>query len=155
MAHDESRYPMRKIMGTAELASGLDPAAAGELTKRLTDSDSAVRYWAAMGLLMRGKVDGLRKALSDPSPFVRVIAAEALGRYGSVEDLNQSLAVLMELAPADKNGAYVSLLALNALEALGSKAGPVKDALKAIQLEDKAAPERARGYGKTLAASIN
>jgi HEAT repeat protein len=112
MGHDEKRYPMSKIMGTAELASGLDPGAAGELTRRLTDPDSAVRYWAAMGLLMRGAVDGLRKALSDSSPNVRAVAAEALGRYGSAEDLKQSLAVLMELAPADKNGAYVSLLAL-------------------------------------------
>jgi len=154
MGHDEKRYPMSRIMGTAELASGLDGGAAGELTKRLTDPDGAVRYWAAMGLLMRGAIDGLRKALSDSSPNVRAVAAEALGRYGSAEDLKQSLAVLIELAPADKNGAYVSLLALNALEALGNKAAPVKDAIKTLQLEDKASPARARGYGKTLARNI-
>src|SRR5439155_23958625 len=63
MGHDEKRYPLRRIMGTAELASGLDPRAAGELTKRLADSDSAVRYWAALGLLMRGTGDGLGEAL--------------------------------------------------------------------------------------------
>jgi len=97
----------------------------------------------------------LRKALANSSPDVRAVAAEALGRYGGAEDLKKTLDMLMELAPADKNGAYVSLLALNALEALGSKATPVKDALKTIQLEDKASPARARGYGKTLAGKIN
>ena len=61
----------------------------------------------------------------------------------------------MELAPADKNGAYVSLLALNALEALGSKAAPIKEALKKLELEDKASPARARVYGKTLAGQFN
>jgi len=155
MGHDEKRYPLRKIMETAELASGLEPGAAGELTKRLADSDSAVRYWAAMGLLMRESVDGMRKALSDSSPNVRAVAAEALGRYGGAEDLKKSLDVLMELVPADKNGAYVSLLALNALESLGAKAAPVKAALKTLELEDKASPVRARGYGKTLAGNFN
>jgi hypothetical protein len=154
MGHDEKRYSWGKIMGTAELASGLDPGASGELTKRLADSDSAVRYWAAMGLLMRGTIDGLRKALSDSSPYVRAVAAEALGRYGGVAELKQSLEVLMELAPADKNGAYVSLLALNALEALGSKAAPIKEALKKLELEDKASLARARVYGKTLAGQF-
>src|SRR5262249_1012637 len=98
--------------------------------------------------------DGLRTALPDASPNVRAVAAEALGRYGSAGDLKQSLGVLMELVPADRNGAYISLLALNALDALGSKAAPVRDAIKALQLEDKAAPARARGYGKTLAGNI-
>jgi len=108
-----------------------------------------------MGLLMRKSVDGMRKALSDSSPNVRAVAAEALGRYGGAEDLKQSLDALMELVPADKNGAYVSLLALNALESLGSKATPFKGALKTLELEDKASPARARGYGKTLAGNFN
>ncbi len=155
MGHDEKRYPLRKIMETAELASGLEPGAAGELTNRLADSDSAVRYWAAMGLLMRESVDGIKEALSDSSPNVRAVAAEALGRYGGAEDLKRSLEALMELVPADKNGAYVSLLALNALESLGGKATPVKAALRTLELEDKTSPARARGYGKTLAGNFN
>jgi uncharacterized sulfatase len=154
MGHDEARYPMRKIMDTAELASGLDPGAAGELSKRLNDADSAVRYWAVLGFLMRGSAGGLKKSLSDSSPYVRIAAAEALGRYGGAEDLKASLAVLLELAPADKNGAYVSLMALNALDALGSKAQSVKEPLAKMQLEDKGSPARARGYGKTLARSL-
>ena len=56
------------------------------ITKLLDDDDSAVRYWGAMGLLMQEKA-GVKKghaklleALNDKSPYVRVIAAEALGK---------------------------------------------------------------------------
>ena len=72
-----------KIMGTADLASSLDKAATPELEKRLKDPDSAVRYWAALGLLMRGIKQPLENSLTDASPYVRIVAAEALGRYGT------------------------------------------------------------------------
>jgi uncharacterized sulfatase len=79
---------------------------------------------------MRGKDavgaarDDLRKALADDAPAVRIAAAEALGQYGSADDLNEALPVLLELAPLKKNGVYVSMEALNALDALGKKAAP-------------------------------
>jgi len=55
MGHDAKKYPLEKIMATAELASMLDPRAVGGLVKAFEDEDSAVRYWGAMGLLMREK----------------------------------------------------------------------------------------------------
>ncbi len=70
VGHDEKRYPMARVMETAELASGLDRAATGDLVKRLKDPDSAVRYWAAMGLLMRKAAGEVAPALADPSPRV-------------------------------------------------------------------------------------
>ncbi len=125
-------------------------------SRRLDDPDSAVRYWAAMGLLMRGAAGleqarpALEKCLSDSSPYVRITAAEALGRYGSEGDVERSLALLLDLAPADRNGAYVSLYALNALDALGAKARPAKAALESMKLVDEKAPERAQKYGENI-----
>ncbi len=92
---------MDRIIATAELASSLKPDAMPALLKALGDSDTAVRYWAVMGILMRGaeavtkEAVPLRKVLSDEgAPCVRVAAAEALGRYGTDEDAKKSLAVL-------------------------------------------------------------
>jgi arylsulfatase A-like enzyme len=152
LGHDPKKYPLEKILAMAELASLLKPEALPQLRAGLTDSESAVRYWAAMGLLMRGsaaveatRVD-LRAALADAAPTVRVMAAQALGQYGAEADLALALPVLRELAPPDRNGAYIALLALNALEALGGKAAPLMDTIKALPTKDPAAVERANSY---------
>jgi arylsulfatase A-like enzyme len=147
LGHDEKRYPLERIMATAELASGLEKSATPELVKRLKDTDSAVRYWAAMGLLMRKAVKEVAPALSDASPSVRIIAAETMGRYGSDADAKKALAVLLELAPADKNGAYVSLLAMNALEGFGRKAVSAREALKTMVVADPKVDKRVQEYG--------
>lgn len=160
MGHDRARYPIERILETAELASSLKPDVTGTLFGRLTDSDSAVRYWAAMGLLMRGasvaaeSSPALRKALADSSPYVRIVAAETLARYGGPGDLRKALAVLLELAPADRNGVYVSLAALNAIDALGEKARPLREAVAKLPREDPAAPQRMRSYIPRLIESI-
>ena len=142
VGHDEALYPMRKIMGTADLASSLDKAATPELEKRLKDPDSAVRYWAALGLLMRGIKQPLENSLTDASPYVRIVAAEALGRYGTEADLQKALPVLVDLAPPQKTNVFVALAALNALDNLGAKVRPVKDKIKTINPKDPKA-ERA------------
>jgi HEAT repeat protein len=113
-----------------------------------------VRYWAASGLLMRKMAEPLRGSLSDASPYVRIVAAEALGRFGNAEDLKNALAALLEVVPADRNGAYVSIAALNALDALGEKAATAREAILKMPLVDPAAPERARDYGVRLAKEI-
>ena len=53
MGHDETKYPLENIMAAAELASMLEPDATPKLVKAMGDNDSAVRYWGAMGILMR------------------------------------------------------------------------------------------------------
>jgi uncharacterized sulfatase len=138
MGHDGRTYPFERVFETAELASLLDPASVPALRKSLQDDDSAVRYWAALGLLMRGKGaveagrDELRAALRDRSPYVRIAAAEALGHHGSADDLKSALAVLVELASLEKNGVFAAVAALNALDALGEKAAPVADAIRKL-----------------------
>ncbi len=136
MGHDDSKYPFRRVFETAELASGLRSDAVPALRKSFRDDDSAVRYWAALGMLMRGREavaaahDGLTAALADRSPYVRIAAAEALGQYGGEADLKRALETLVELGPMDKNGVFVSVAALNAIDDLGPKAAPVWDAVK-------------------------
>jgi uncharacterized sulfatase len=156
MGHDRLRYPLRTILAMAELASSGRADGIPELCQGLAEADSAVRYWAAMGLLMRGPAavstatQALRHALLDPSPYVRIVAAETLGKFGQTDDLRAALAVLGQLAPPDKNGVYVSGYALNAIDELGTKAAPLLDLVKTMPREDPKAPERARDYPTRL-----
>lgn len=55
MAQDPERYPLLRILGAAELASSLRPRSISTLRGMLTDSHSAVRNWAELGLPMRGE----------------------------------------------------------------------------------------------------
>ncbi len=157
VGHNDAKYPLKRIMAAAESATSLKPEAMPGLIQALTDGDSAVRYWGALGILMRGAgavktaKAQLGKALSDASPHVRIAAAEALGRYGDAADLKKAQSVLMDLAPADKNGVYVALSALGSLDALGSKKLlPLKDAIKALPEIDKTADPRTQKYGSSL-----
>ncbi len=160
MGHDERRYPMEKIMAAAELASSLKPEATPGLIRAFRDDDSAVRYWAAMGILMRGRdgvdaaKEALRKALADASAYVRVVAAEALGRYGSDQDAAKAVSVLLEAAPPDKNGVFVSVLALNALDELDDRARSAASVIKALPQKDPSAPRRTGGYVPRLIEKI-
>jgi uncharacterized sulfatase len=152
MGHDDRRYPLERVLAVAEKASSRTNWPAGELAKALDDADSGVRYWAAMGLLMRPArsvrwaVKVLRPALADPSPSVRVVAAEALARIGTGADLETALKTLTELAPPDKNGVYVAMAALNAIDRLGEKGKPARQALKGMSATDPSAPKRTAEY---------
>jgi uncharacterized sulfatase len=84
----------------------------------------------------------LRKCLTDSSPHVRIAAAEALGRYGTEQDLQTVVPLLLDLANAPKSGAYAAIHALNAIDALGPKALPWKARILALPTEDPAAPAR-------------
>lgn len=160
IARDDTKYPFTKIYAAADLASRLDPAALPELEKLLADSDSAIRYWAALGLHMRGAegvtrgAPALRKALTDGSPYVRIVAAEALGTHGAEADLAPSLAVLRELAPPDKNGVFIAMAALSAIEALGPKAASLRDLVRTMSPNGPAPHDRFDSYVPRLIANI-
>jgi uncharacterized sulfatase len=158
--HDDKKYPLERILNTADLASMQRPEDTPRLVPALSDDDSAVRYWAAQGLLMRGKdaVSAARaeltKALADPAPSVRIAAAEALGRYGEGADVEKALAVLSELAPLRKNGVYVSLQALNALGELGSRAAPALPVIRTAAEGIGTAPLRPRAGMESLVKKL-
>jgi uncharacterized sulfatase len=136
MARDDQKYPLERILSMAEAASSLDPAALPALVTALRDDhDGAVRYWAAMGVLMRGRDaaaehgDALRAALKDESACVRIAAAEALGCFGAEKDCAEALGVLVGLGDVSKHGPYVAMAALNAIDAAGPRAARVREAV--------------------------
>lgn len=160
MGHDPKKYPLEKVFAMADVAASRKPEAMSQLKQGLKDDDSAVRYWAVMGLLIRGAEavsecrGELRSALEDASPSVRVVAAQTLGQYGTAEDLKAVLTTLESLAPPDKTSAYVSMAALNAIDALGDKAKPVYDTLRTMSVKDPSAPGRANEYVGRLKSTI-
>jgi uncharacterized sulfatase len=160
MGHDNGKYHLKNIFNDAELASSLKPEALPELKALLRDRDSAARWWAAQGLLMRGKAaveeakGELARALADDSPYVRIVAAEALGRYGSEGDLKKALPVLLGQASIKKSGLYVSAFALNALDELGPRAAPARAAIKALPVVDPAVSPRMKFYNERLVEHI-
>jgi uncharacterized sulfatase len=152
MGQDEQRYPFRDVFEMAESAAGRDLELMPKLVDGLAHSDSAVRYWAALGILIRDQkgvssaLEVLRNALQDPSPHVRIVAAEALGKLGEAADLEPSLAVLMSCADAERHGTYVATAALNSIDALGERAAALKAAIGRLPRRDPQAVERVAEY---------
>jgi uncharacterized sulfatase len=152
VGHDAKKCPLDRIMATAELATRLEPEAVPKLRKALGDDDSAVRYWAAMGFVMRGEsaVEAARTellgALSDDAPSVRIAAAWALGQHGKQEDVDKALPVLLGYASYDQNGVYLSLMSLTAIDALDARAASALDRLEALPKKVKP-QDRRPGYG--------
>ena len=137
-------YDLKSILAAADAASSLDPAKTGLLVELLnSDSNNAVRYWAALGLLMRGEAGlkaghrELTKALTDESASVRVIAAQTLAQSGSDADNAKGLEVLLKHASLDDNTIYVAMLALNALDELDGRAASVLKRIESLPTKSK------------------
>jgi uncharacterized sulfatase len=160
LVRDPAQYPLERILDAADAASMLKADAAPNLKVSLKDNDPAVRYWAAMGFVMRGAEavatarEELRGCLQDKSPSVRIAAATALGKYGEESDLVVALPVLKELVSPAKNGAYVSMLDLNAIDFLGPKARSLIDTLRTMDVTDPNAAARANSYVGRLVSDI-
>ena len=152
-ARDPNRYPLERIASMADRASSLAPEATPELVAALQDPDSAVRYWAALGLLMRREAginagrDQLRDALTDPAPAVRVAAAEALGVYGAEPELEAALSTFAELIDVEGNEIFIPMMALSALDEMHEKASPLRRQIEAI---DVSSVTRTRPEGREI-----
>lgn len=132
LARDASRMPLRKILAAAETASSRDPNSRPRLRRYLRDRDASVRYWGALGLFISGsdavlaaRAD-LRRALEDSSPSVRIAAAHALAEFAGEPDAGAALALLREHSDVRNHPYFVAVEALNAIDALGPKASPIK-----------------------------
>lgn len=127
LARDGQRYPYDRIAAAAELASMLEQDSAARLDVLLTDSDSAVRYWGALGIQMRGRdaviaaKAELRRALSDASPFVRIVAAQSLVEFSDQADVEVGGKLLLDHADWSRNDVFVAVAALNSLDAVRNK----------------------------------
>lgn len=151
-------YPLERIVRMADLASNSDhsPSVTEQLISGLEDSDSAVRYWAAMGLGMRGAAavtsgrSHLIDCLSDPSLSVRVTAAEALAHHGAPEDLDPCLDTLIHAADYRNSDVYIATLAMNVIDQLDEKARKLVPAIRQIPTQISGYPGRASSYIERL-----
>ena len=160
LARNDAKYPMDRIVAAAELASNLDPAALPELKKLLNDSDSAVRWWASLGHLMRGQAavaanqEALQNALQDQASPVRIVAAQALGMFGDDATMAIALNVLRDLSLPQKNGVLVSMSALAAIEALGDRANSLHPFVLKLDPNGDSPDERYNSYVPRLIQNI-
>ncbi|WP_414663929.1 sulfatase-like hydrolase/transferase [Horticoccus sp. 23ND18S-11] len=150
--HDAAKYPYERVAAAAELASGLKPEATPALLQLLTDSDSAVRYWGALGLLMRAPGSfaparaALRTALADTSPYVRIAAAETLARFGDAADRGLALPVLVTLADWGRHDVFTALASLHALDAIGPQIESVRAGVLALPADGPVPDSRYAPY---------
>ena len=152
MGHDNAQYPFERIFKTADLASRGGADSASRLVDSLSDSDSAVRYWAAMGLLIRGAAGvqaghaALVAALADRSPPVSIVAAEALCRYGAHDDRRVALETLASHCDWSQNDVFTAIAALNAVDACGEKAVALMPRIARLPAAGPAPHQRYRSY---------
>lgn len=156
----DAAYPIKRVMEAASVASLLDPDDLPKLKKFLQDADSGVRYWGALGILMRGPkaVDASRQelgaALKDKSASVRIAASEALGTHGGPAELGAALMALRNDANPTKTSAYAATAAMNVIDRLGQKAAPLVEFVKAMPVKDPNAVGRANEYVGRLRETI-
>ena len=155
MGHDPKAYDFDAVFAAANKATSRKTEDLSTIARLLSEKDSGVRYWGAIGLLTQGKAgvaaghEALVAALADDSPIVRITAAEALGRFGSDEDAAESLKVLLHYARPEEN-AFLSLAAWNALDYMDERAAPAKQALLDLSPDPSDLPQRYGGYGLRL-----
>jgi uncharacterized sulfatase len=130
------------------------------LPQHLNNAAPVVRYWAIVGLISKHQNelmavhDRLTRLLSDGVPCVRIVAAEALGRFGSDKDRSAALAVLVELSDPSQQGVATAILALNSLDTLSPLQADVVAKLKANSELPAGTPQRMREYVPRLIERI-
>jgi uncharacterized sulfatase len=155
IGHDPQRYPLESIFVAAQLSSqGLNSA---QMKKLLQNPDPAVRFWAATPNGISGDLEAarrqLRAALDDESPYVRIAAAESIGRL-SPSDFPAALDALVPLADVKEHGIYVAVPALNAINTFGRRAEPIKDRIAALPESDPSILEKMKEYIPRLKEAI-
>jgi arylsulfatase A-like enzyme len=160
IARDPKVYPLERIISAADIASRRDSESDRELGTLLRDNDSAVRYWAAMGMLQRGLIlttereAALNTALADQSSSVRIVAAQVLGQHGNQESRRSALAALKQLGSPQRNGVLVAMEALAAVESLGEDASSLNDTIAKFERTGPAPDERYSNYVPRLIENI-
>ncbi len=160
MARSENDYPLERILSMAELASNSDTDVVDKALQGFKDNDSAVRFWAAQAILMRGEKAViahsalLLEALQDESPDVQIVAAEALGKYESPADQSAALNTLKHLVSPADNGVLVAMPALAAVESLGQVAAPLHTFVESLNPQGNSPDPRYDSYVPNLITNI-
>lgn len=153
MGHDTKQYPLEKILDAADLATERS-IPADELRKLLSDTEPAVRYWGAIGILIRladtAGADGtqptektttlfdswrpsLQDRLNDDDVSVRLAAAESLGRYGKDSDADIAAQILLKAAQSDSP--YIIWQSLEALDTFAPRCGKFAEEIRTLKGE--------------------
>ena len=139
VGHENSQYPLGQIWQTTDAASNMRPDSTPKLTAALKAAESAVRYWGALGLLMRGEQgfaaapEEIRQALQkDDSIYVQTVAAEILARYGNDADLKLALDHLIKAADGSQSNVHAAIQALNVIDQLDEKAATLAPQVKEL-----------------------
>jgi N-sulfoglucosamine sulfohydrolase len=135
VGQSEATYPLQRILPVAELAGQRDAGNLPKLLATLEDPEPIVRWWSALGLVMLGPQArpaeaALKQSLSDPSPMVRVAAAEALYQLGQID---LARAALTEALADDTP--FVRLRAMNVFYRMGDDARPALPAIEQAALQ--------------------
>ncbi len=161
MALDDSIYPMERIFEFAEVAADRDMSTFTQILNGFEDGDPAIRNWSVLGVLIRGEEafsaasEQIRFALNDVNPIVQVSAAKALLEFGSPNESDAAIERLLELSPADKENAFVSIAALNILSELEETSlERIKPVIRDIAVEDPNLPDRPNDYVPRLVSDI-
>lgn len=160
MGHDDALYPMQRVLRIAGAASSMKPEVLPELKAAFADKDSAIRYWAVMGALMRGR-EGvtqlhteLTAAMKDSSTYVQIPAHWALAKYGTEADRTPALSGLVSLANWSQHNVFTSMSALCAIGDLGSTAKPILEDLKKLPGKGPSPDPRFDSYVSRLLSDL-
>ncbi len=135
MAQSEEQYPMQRILDTVDLQR---EGTTAQLIERTRDSDSVVRFWSIVGLMVLKAEDdaaqaACSEALDDSAPCVRIAASRALGRCGRAEE---TLPILKAIMEDEEENEWARLRALIALDDLDEKAAPCAEAMEKLLEKD-------------------
>jgi arylsulfatase A-like enzyme len=160
MAHDDALYPMQRVLSLAGAASSMKPEVLPELKAAFADKDSAIRYWAVMGALMRGEKGvtqlhaELTAATKDSSTYVQIPAHWALAKHGAEADRQPALAGLVGLANWSQHNVFTVISALCAIGDLGDSAKPILEDLKKLPTKGTSPDPRFNSYVSRLLADL-
>ncbi|MDP6445922.1 MAG: sulfatase, partial [Pirellulaceae bacterium] len=163
MARDDARYPLARIYAAADMATRRDEDDLPQLRNLAKDKDSAVRYWGVVGILNRGagavksEAPLLSTAMEDQSPYVRVAAAYALGKYGDASRRKRAVETLLAAAAWEsERSVFEPMAALNALDKLDAKAAYALPRIKKLPRGGGSSPDRRyNGYvGRLLQKTV-
>ena len=160
MGQDMDRYDFDSIFAAAQLASSRKAEDLPAIVSMLDSADSGVRYWAATGLLIHG-LDGYKggqaalvKAIGDPSASIAIVAAEALGHFGTEAEKEKALGVLLVRANQETGNVYEAISAANALDYLGELAVTKREEIEALPQKSTKPVPRTDGYVGSLLKRI-
>lgn len=173
MATSEA-FPIKELVDAAWDASdawrAFHEGVVENMSDRADSNDSGIRYWAARGLhlglqshagvvadeLVQTAVGMVDTLMNDPSPTVRVAAAEALLDFGSDRQKTAAAKELLSLTNLPEDGYYVGIAALNVIDdnydAVMARSG---GSLANVPGKRRDAPRRGNDYVGRLLQTIS